>query len=72
MSSIDTRGFDPLVLTTLEVLPSTVTLEQGSTVQLSIVALDQRGTVMANAGRETFTTSDSAIATLASVLQLGS
>lgn len=57
-------GRDPLVLTTLEVLPTTVTLEQGSTVQLSIVALDQRGTVMANVGRETFTTSDSAIATV--------
>jgi len=53
---------DPQVLTTLEVLPSAVALEQGSTVQLGIVALDQRGMVMTTGGAATFTTSDSAVA----------
>jgi plastocyanin len=57
---------DPSVLTTLEVLPSTVTLEQGFTVQLGIVARDQRGARMADAGGVTFTSSDSAIAKVSS------
>ena len=57
---------DPSVFTTLEVLPSTVTLEQGSTVQLGIVARDQRGVLMADAGRVAFSSSDPAIAEVSS------
>lgn len=53
---------DPSVFTTLEVLPSTVTMEQGATVQLGIVARDQRGVLMAGAGEVTFSSSDRAIA----------
>ncbi|MBA3557968.1 MAG: Ig-like domain-containing protein [Gemmatimonadaceae bacterium] len=61
---VDPPGLDPSVFTTLEVLPSTVTLEQGSTVQLGIVARDQRGVLMADAGAVTFSSSDPAIATV--------
>lgn len=53
---------DPSVFTTLEVLPSTVTLEQGSAVQLEIVARDQRGVLISVAGGLTFSSSNSAIA----------
>jgi plastocyanin len=53
---------DPPVFTTLEVLPSTVTLEEGSTVQLGIVARDQRGVQMSITGPPTFSSSDPAIA----------
>lgn len=53
---------DPSVFTTLEVLPSTVTLEQGSTVQLEVVARDQRGVLIAGRGEVTFSSSDPAIA----------
>jgi plastocyanin len=53
---------DPSVFTTLEVVPSTVTLEQGSAVQLEIVARDQRGALISVAGGLTFSSSDPAIA----------
>lgn len=53
---------DPSVFTTLEVLPSTVMLEQGSAVQLEIVARDQRGVLIAHSGGVTFSSSDPAIA----------
>lgn len=59
---VDSPGSDPSVLTTLEVLPSTVTLEQGSTVQLEIFSRDQRGVIMADAAGVTFSSSDPAIA----------
>jgi len=55
-------GPDPSVLTTLEALPSTVTLEQGSTVELRIVAHNQRGVPMTHAGIVTFASSDPAVA----------
>ena len=55
---------DPSVFTTLEVSPSTVTLEQGSTVQLEVVARDQRGVQMVGGGEATFSSSDPAIATV--------
>jgi plastocyanin len=57
-------GLDPSVFTTLEVLPSTVTLDQGSTVQLQIVARDQRGTLIVHSPGTTFSSSDPAIATV--------
>lgn len=55
---------DPAVLTTLEVVPSTLTLnlgEEGAGAQLGIVARDQRGVRM-HSGRVTFSSSDSTIA----------
>jgi plastocyanin len=63
---IDPPGLAPPVLTTLEVLPSTVILEQGSTVQLEIVARDQRGDPMAGAGAVTFSSTNPAIANVSS------
>jgi plastocyanin len=59
---VDPPGPDPSVFTSLEVSPSTITLELGSTVQLGIVARDQRGVLMANVGGITFSSSDAAIA----------
>jgi plastocyanin len=59
---VDPPGPDPSVLTTLEVLPRTVTLEEGATVQLEIFARDQRGVLMANVGIVAFSSSDPAIA----------
>jgi plastocyanin len=59
---VDPPGAGPSVFTTLEVLPSTVTLEQGWTVGLAIVARDQRGVLMWDAGELTFSSSDPAIA----------
>jgi plastocyanin len=53
---------DPSVFTTLEVVPSTVTLEEGSTVQLGIFAWDQRGALMAESTGAIFSSSDPAIA----------
>jgi plastocyanin len=55
------RPLDPSMFTTLEVVPSTVTLEQGSTVQLEIIARDQRGALL-DAGGLTFSSSDPGIA----------
>src|SRR5438874_10742317 len=55
-------GADPSVLTTLEVLPSTITLEQGSTVQLEIFPRNQRGVIMADAAGVSFSSSDPAVA----------
>ena len=57
-------GRDPSVFTTLEVVPSTVTLEQGATVQLEVVARDQRGALIAGRGEVTFSSSDPAIASV--------
>ena len=59
---VDPPGVDPSVLTTLEVMPSDVWLEPGLTVQLGIVARDQRGVLMADVGGLTFSSSDPAIA----------
>lgn len=64
--SVDPLALDPSVLTTLEVLPSTVTLEQGSTVQLEVFARDQRGVLMSNLGGVTFSSSDRAVAQVSS------
>jgi plastocyanin len=58
---VEPPGPDPSVFTTLEVLPSSFTLEQGSTVYLEIVARDQRG-VLVDAGGLTFSSSDPGIA----------
>ncbi len=55
---------DPAVLTTLQVVPSTLTLnlgDEGVGAQLGIVARDQRGVRMYS-GRATFSSSDSTIA----------
>ena len=56
-------ALDPAVLTTLEVVPSTVALalEWGSSAQLGLAARDQRGVPMYS-GRVTFSSSNSAIA----------
>lgn len=62
----DQRPLDPSVFTTLEILPDTVTLEEGATVQLEIVARDQRGAVMPNLTGVTFSSSDPAIASVSS------
>jgi Big-like domain-containing protein len=59
---VDPPGLDPSVFTTFEVSPSTVTLEQGSTVQLGTVARDQRGVLIVHVGGVTFSSSDAAIA----------
>lgn len=53
---------DPSVLTTLEAVPTAVTLEQGSTVELRIVARDQRSVPMTHAGIVIFSSSDSTVA----------
>ena len=53
---------DPSVFTTIDVLPSTVTMDEGSTVQLAAIARDQRGVLIAHAGGVTFSSSDPAIA----------
>ena len=60
----DQPGPDPSVFTTLEVSPSTVTLEQGATVQLTIFARDQQGVLIAGVSGVTFSSSDPAIATV--------
>lgn len=57
-------GLDPSVFTTLEIWPSTVALEEGSTVRLGVLARDQRGALMGGAGGTTFSSSDPAIATV--------
>ena len=53
---------DPWVFTTLEVVPSSVTLEEGSMVQLGVLARDQRGVLMTDATGAAFSSSDPAIA----------
>lgn len=58
---VDPPRPDPSVFTTLEVLPSTFTLEEGSAVNLQIIARDQRG-VLVDAGGLTFSSSDPGIA----------
>ncbi len=55
---------EPAVFTTLEVSPSTVTLEQGLEVQLAIVARDQRGDPIQDYGQAIFTSSDPTVATV--------
>lgn len=58
---VDPPRPDPSVFTTLEVKPSTFTLEEGSWVHLEIIARDQRG-VLVDAGGLTFSSSDAGIA----------
>jgi len=53
---------DSSVLTALEALPDFVVLHQGTTVELRIIAYDQRGRHMTDAGGVTFSSSDSAVA----------
>lgn len=60
----DPPTVDPPAATTLEVLPSTVTLEQGNTVQLEVFVRDQRGQPIVPLGPLTFSSSDPAIATV--------
>lgn len=55
-------GPNASVLTTLQVLPSSVTLEQVGTTELQVIARDQRGVLMAPAGTLTFRSSNPAIA----------
>jgi plastocyanin len=55
------------VLTTLEVSPATValfTVAPGNTVALTVVAKDQRGETMAGVGSPTFSSDNSAVATV--------
>src|SRR5687767_2037934 len=59
--AVEPPAVEPPVLTTLEVTPSRVTLDQGWTVHLETVGRDQRGTPM-NGGREAFSSSDSTVA----------
>ncbi|MES2521702.1 MAG: Ig-like domain-containing protein [Gemmatimonadota bacterium] len=54
-------GIAPSVLTTLEVTPGTTSLDLGASVQLTIVARDQRGVPMAVVGGLSFTTSDPSV-----------
>lgn len=53
---------DPSVLTTLEVVPSTVTLDEGSTVQLEVTARDQRGLLIGGVSGITFSSSVPSVA----------
>lgn len=64
--TLESRGprLDPAVFTSLEVLPASVTLQQMETVRLSIVARDQRGMSMPHSDAATFSSSDSAIASV--------
>ncbi|MBA3338502.1 MAG: Ig-like domain-containing protein [Geodermatophilaceae bacterium] len=50
------------VLMILQVLPSTVWLDQGSTLELRVIARDQRREPLTASGRTTFSSSDSAVA----------
>ncbi len=63
-NSVTQPVLDPAVLTTLEVVPRTVTLnlgEEGASAHLGLIARDQRGLRMYS-GRVTFSSNDSTIA----------
>lgn len=63
---INPHGRDQSVLTTLQISPSTVTLEEGWTVQLQVFARDQRGELMPAVSGLTFSSSDPGIADVSS------
>ncbi len=55
-------GLNSSVVTTLQVLPSSVWLDQGSTLTLSITGGDRRGAPVTETVRTTFSSSDTAVA----------